>query len=133
MGYIEKLQKNSIPALVVEMMQASNRLHILHLTVVGRGSFAAHKALQEIYEALVGHADSIAEGYQGATMQIASYPEPSGPGKIGSIEEAISYLKSLHDKITTVQKGVEFSEIVNDLDTAKSSINSAIYKLKFLS
>jgi len=133
MGYIEKIQKSSIPALVVEMMHASNRLHILHLTVTGRGSFAAHKALQEIYEALVSHADSIAEGYQGATMQLLSYPDSSSPGKISSIEEAISYLKSLHDKITSIQKGVEFSEIVNDLDAVKSSINSAIYKLKFLS
>jgi len=133
MGYIEKLQKSSVPTLVVEMMQASNRLHVLHLSVTGRGSFAAHKTLQEIYEALVSHADAIAEGYQGATMQIMSYPEPTGPSKLSSIEDAISYLKSLHGKITSAQKGIEFSEIVNDLDAAKSSINSAIYKLKFLS
>lgn len=133
MGYIEKIQKSSIPALVVEMFHASTKLHILHLTITGKGSFAAHKALQEIYEALISHADSIAEGYQGATMQILSYPEINLSVKISSVEDAISYLKSLHDKITTVQKGVEFSEIVNDLDAAKSSINSAIYKLKFLS
>lgn len=133
MGYIEKLQKSSIPALVVEMFHASTKLHILHLTITGKGSFAAHKALQEIYEALISHADSIAEGYQGATMQILSYPEINLSVKMSSVEDAISYLKSLHDKITTVQKGVEFSEIVNDLDAVKSSINSAIYKLKFLS
>ena len=133
MGYLEKIQKGSIPGLVVEMMHASNRLHILHLTINGRGSYAGHKALQEIYEALVEHADTIAEGYQGATMQIPSYPDPTSPSKLSSVEDAINYLSSLSKKITATQKTVEFSEIVNDLDAVKSSINSAIYKLKFLS
>ena len=52
--------------LVEELMNASTSFHKLHLQVEGVGSFAAHKALNEIYDALPGLADSIAEGYQGA-------------------------------------------------------------------
>ena len=134
MGYIEKINgKDPIPALVVELFNASTKLHILHLTVSGRGSYAAHKALQEIYEGLIEHADSIAEGYQGATMEILNFPDLSSSGKLLSVNDAINYLNSLSKKITAVQKGVTFSEVVNDLDALKSAINSAVYKLKFLS
>jgi hypothetical protein len=140
MSYIEKMKsskKDSIPALVVELMDAALKFHVLHLTIIGPGSFAAHKALNDLYDALPGHADAIAEGFQGATGEIPKYPVDMPPSVCApamfTVKEAISYIEQLHMKICRVQDGCEFSEIVNDLDTIKSTLNSAKYKLKFLS
>ena len=140
MSYIEKMKsskKESIPGLVVELMDAALKFHVLHLTITGPGSFAAHKALNDLYDALPDHADTIAEGYQGATGEIPKYPAdmPSSvcAPVMNTVKEAISYIDQLHSKIGRVQDGCEFSEIVNDLDTIKATLNSAKYKLKFLS
>ena len=139
MSYIDKMKskKDSIPALTVELMDAALKFHVLHLTITGPGSFAAHNALKELYDALPDHADTIAEGYQGATGEIPKYPAdmPSSvcAPVMNTVKEAISYIDQLHSKIGRVQDGCEFSEIVNDLDTIKATLNSAKYKLKFLS
>ena len=53
--------------LVTELMNAATSFHKLHLKVTGVGSYASHKALNELYDALPDHADDVAEGYQGAT------------------------------------------------------------------
>ena len=136
MSYIEKMKGAkkgpSIPELVVELMDASTKLHILHLRVTGNGSYAAHKTLNDLYEAFPGHADTIAEGYQGATGKLLTYPDVKVKS-INTVSEAIGYLQELHGKITNTQQSCEFSEIANDMDNIKSTINSAVYKLKFLS
>lgn len=121
----------STSELVVELMHAGTKLHIAHLLVTGVGSYAAHKALNEIYDALPGHADTIAEAYQGAAEKLLAYGEVSLP-TIKTKDEAVVYLRSLYTKINNLQKIMPYSEIVNDLDTIKSSINSAKYKLIFL-
>ena len=141
MKYMDKVAsakgKVTVPGLVVELMDAALKFHILHLTITGPGSYAAHKALNELYDALPGHADSIAEGYQGATGEIPKYPAdmPSyvcAPA-MSNVKEAISYIEDLHEKICKLQDTITYSEIINDLDTIKSTLNSAKYKLKFLS
>lgn len=135
MSYIDKMKnstKVTVPAIVMEMMNAATQIHVLHLTITGDGSYAAHKALGDLYDALPDLADGIAEGYQGVTGQILDYPEVSVP-RMKTVKEAISYIDSLHAKITKLQDGLPYSEIVNDLDNVKSTLNSAKYKLKFLS
>ena len=129
--------KVTVPGLVVELMDAGTKFHILHLTITGSGSYAAHKALGDLYDALPGHADDLAEGYQGATGEIPKYPAdmPSyvcAP-EMTTVKEAISYIEELHSKISKLQDTLTYSEIINDLDTIKSTLNSAKYKLKFLS
>ena len=141
MKYMDKVAsakgKVTVPGLVVELLDAALKFHILHLTITGPGSYAAHKALNKLYDALPGHADDIAEGYQGATGEIPSYPAdmPSyvcAP-EMTSVKEAISYIEELYTKICKLQDTITYSEIINDLDTIKSTLNSAKYKLKFLS
>ena len=140
MKYMDKIPSKSkitVPGLVVELMDAALKFHILHLTVTGPNSYAAHKALNELYEALPDHADAIAEGYQGATGEIPNYPADM-PAHVcapamSSVKEAISYIEELYDKICKLQDSITYSEIINDLDTIKSTLNSAKYKLKFLS
>lgn len=122
---------SNVADMVSELMNAGTAFHKLHLKVQGPGSYAAHKALNELYDAMPGHADDLAEGYQGAACCILQYSEVV-PKTLNSVEEAIAYLKSLKDMVTSLQGMMPYSEIVNDLDTVKSTFNSGIYKLTYL-
>jgi len=117
--------------LVEELMNASTSFHKLHLKVTGPGSFAAHKALNELYDALPGLADSIAEGYQGACEMILKC-SGEGPMYLESVEDAVEYLRQMKTQVDELQAVMHHTEIVNLLDTVKDAINSAKYKLIFL-
>jgi DNA-binding ferritin-like protein len=112
-------------------MNAAQSFHKLHLKITGTGSYAAHKALNELYDALPGHADDLAEGFQGATEKLLSYTDVA-PRKLDSVTDAVDYLKDMCDMVCKLQDKMPYSEIVNDLDTIKSTMNSAKYKLLFL-
>lgn len=132
----EKLAKvsatdDAVSKLVTELMNAATSFHKLHLKVTGPGSYAAHKALQG-YEKFHDFADDIAEQYQGAAEVILKYQEPVSR-TLETVDDAIWYIKDLHLMITSLQSQMPYSEIVNDLDTIKSELNSIKYKLKFLS
>lgn len=118
--------------MVCEFMNAATSFHKLHLKVNGTGSYAAHVALNELYDALPGHADTLAESYQGATEQLLSYAEDCAPCCLNSVHDALHYCNELKEKICHLQEKIGYSEIVNDLDNAKSTINSIKYKLLFL-
>jgi len=118
-------------ACVSELMNAATSIHKLHLKVTGTGSFAAHKALNDLYDALPGHADDLAEGFQGASEKLLSYAEVA-PRKLDTVADAIDYIKDMCDMVCKLQDKMPYSEIVNDLDTIKSTMNSAKYKLLFL-
>jgi len=114
-----------------ELMNAAVSVHKLHLSITGPGSFAAHLALKDLYEALPGHADDLVEGYQGAACELVTC-ENSVPKTLNSVEDCLSYIKELKDTITNLQAMLSYSEVINDLDSTKSTLNSAAYKLKFL-
>jgi DNA-binding ferritin-like protein len=118
-------------ACVSELMNAATSFHKLHLKVTGTGSYAAHKALNDLYDALPGHADDLAEGFQGAAEKLLSYTE-AAPKVLGSVENGIDYIRDLTEMVTDLQSKMPYSELVNDLDTIKSTLNSAKYKLLFL-
>ncbi len=110
MDYFDKANKvskqsdsNSVPSLVVELLDAATKTHILHLRVRGTSSYAQHKALNELYDALPGLADGIAESWQGATQSIPNYPNAKAPD-LDNVSDAINYLTSLKSKITRIQK-----------------------------
>jgi DNA-binding ferritin-like protein len=118
-------------ACVSELMNAATSIHKLHLKVKGTGSYAAHKALNELYDALPGHADDLAEGYQGASEKLLDYKEVA-PRTLNTVEEGIAYLRDMYQMINSLQAKMPYSEIVNSLDTVKDTINSGKYKLLFL-
>jgi DNA-binding ferritin-like protein len=118
-------------ACVSELMNAASSIHKLHLKVTGAGSYAAHKALNDLYDALPGHADDLAEGYQGASEKLLTYSEVA-PRTLDTVEDALVYLRDMTSMVNALQAKMPYSEIVNELDTVKSSLNSAKYKLKFL-
>jgi DNA-binding ferritin-like protein len=112
-------------------MNAAVSMHKLHLKVTGIGSYAGHKALNELYDELPEHADDLAEEFQGAAEKLLDYPDVA-PRSINTIPEALTYLREIKDMITNLQSVMPYSEIVNILDEAKSTINSIKYKLLFL-
>jgi DNA-binding ferritin-like protein len=118
-------------ACVTELMNAATSFHKLHLKVQGIGSYAAHKALNELYDALPGHADDLAEGFQGAAEKILIYKDVA-PRVVDTVAEAISYMREIYGMVNGLQDKMPYSELVNDLDNVKSTLNSIKYKLLFL-
>ena len=118
-------------ACATELMNAASSFHKLHLKVKGSGSYAAHKALNELYDALPGHADTLIEGYQGASEKLLDYKEVA-PRTLNTVEDALGYLRDMYQMVDSLQAKMPYSEIVNSLDTLKDTINSAKYKLLFL-
>jgi len=116
-------------ALAQDMLNAVTSLHKLHLKVTGLGSFAAHKAID--YNAFSEHADDLVEGFQGAGEKILELPN-TAPAELNSVEDGLDFLRKMYDKICSLQSIMPYTEIVNDLDTVKSTINSIKYKLLFL-
>jgi len=120
-----------VAACVSELMNAATSIHKLHLKVTGAGSYAAHKALNKLYDALPGHADTLIEGYQGAAEKILSYSEVA-PRTLDTVADGVNYLRDIYAMINKLQGKLPYSEIVNNLDLVKDAINSAKYKLLFL-
>ena len=118
-------------ACATEMMNAAVSFHRLHLKVTGDGSFAAHKALGEFYEGLHGHADTLVEGYQGVAEKLIKYTDMP-IRTLDTTADAVGYLRDLYNSINKLQGMMPYSEIVNNLDLVKDSINSTKYKLLFL-
>lgn len=117
-----------------KLMIAATSFHLLHLKVKDLGSYAAHKALNDLYDALPGHADTLIEGYQGAAEVLVEckHAEEYPVKVLNSVEDSLSYIRELTTEINELQAIMPYSEIVNDLDNVKSTLNSAKYKLKFL-
>lgn len=123
--------ESKVAACVSELMNAGTSLHKLHLKITGIGSYAGHKALNEIYDAFPGHADDLAEGFQGAAEKLLEYQDVA-PRVLNSVQDGLAYLRDITQMVNGLQAMMPYSEIVNDLDNVKSSINSAKYKLLFL-
>ena len=117
---------------VEELLNSATSFHKLHLKVTGIGSFAQHKSLNEIYDSLPDHGDTIAEEFQGAKEEILQY-SGKAPRVLNSKEDAIQYTRDLKQMVIELQSKMPYSEIVNQLDNVKSSLNSLKYKLIFLS
>lgn len=118
-------------ACATELMNAATSFHRLHLKVTGDGSFAAHKALGEFYEGLHGHADTLVEGYQGVAEKLIKYTDMP-IRTLDTTSDAVGYLRDLYNTVNKLQAMMPYSEIVNNLDLVKDSINSTKYKLLFL-
>lgn len=130
-GYSGDSLEAKTAACVSELLNAASSFHKLHLKVKDLGSFSAHKALNELYDALPGHADMLAEGFQGAAEKLLSY-EDNAPRPLNSVQEGVSYIRDMYQMVTSLQGMMPYSEIANDLDVIKSTLNGAKYKLLFL-
>ena len=118
-------------ACATELMNAATSFHRLHLKVKGEGSYSAHKALNDFYDGLHGHADTLVEGYQGVAEKLLSYTDMP-IRTLDTVADGVAYLRDLYNTINKLQGMMPYSEIVNNLDLVKDAINSTKYKLLFL-
>ncbi len=123
--------EKSVAMCVTELMNAAVTFHKMHLKITGLGSYAGHKALNELYDALPGHADDLAEGFQGAAEKLLEYDD-AAPRVVDTVQEALAYIRDIKESVTSLQGDMPYSEIVNELDNVKSTLNSIKYKLLFL-
>jgi DNA-binding ferritin-like protein len=122
---------NMVAACAMEFMNARNSFHKLHLKVKGEGSYAAHIALGDFYDGLPGQADTLVEGYQGVSEKLLTIKDVA-PRTLDTVADGVSYLRDLYAMVNKLQGMLPYSEIVNNLDLVKDSINSTKYKLLFL-
>jgi hypothetical protein len=121
---------NSIIGQFVSTLFASRtQAHVFHLQTP---SFAAHKALNDYYDEIVGITDGIAESYQGKYGIITGY------GNIAlqeyeSCEAIIMFFETLCMYVEKSRGMVcQESYLQNQIDTIVELIKSTIYKLRFL-
>jgi hypothetical protein len=122
---------NMVAACAMELMNARNSFHKLHLKVTGEGSYAAHIAIGDFYDGLPGHADTLVEGYQGVSEKILVCKDVACR-TLDTVADGVAYLRDIYAMINKLQGMLPYSEIVNNLDLVKDSINSTKYKLLFL-
>lgn len=117
---------------VTELLNAAVSFHKLHLKVTGLGSYASHKALNSLYDSLPEAGDQLAEQFQGAKEELLKYTVKA-PRELNTKEEGIQYIREIKEMASNLQSKLPYSEIINDLDALKSTLNSIKYRLLFLS
>ena len=116
------------------LMQSRNQAHIYHLQVQGMGSFAAHKALNEYYDAIVDNIDGIAESYQGRYGKLVGYTIPGDLREYSNVDGLITYFSGLDMFVDKIRTQIpQDSYIQNQIDEITTLIASTNYKLKMLS
>jgi hypothetical protein len=114
---------------VSTLLASRTQAHIYHLQTP---SFAAHKALNEFYDEIVGFTDSFVEGYQGKYGIITGYSNVALQ-EYESCEAIINYFTILDIYISKTRELVcQDSYLQNIIDEIVMLINSTIYKLKYL-
>jgi hypothetical protein len=117
-----------IAELIYRLFHARTNAHVLHLST---RSYAAHKALNDFYDAIVDIADSLAEAYQGEhgliDFSTKTTYRPSSDA-LAMISELAEWLEQ--NRYEAVE--AEDTYLHNIIDEALALCRSTIYKLKFL-
>ena len=113
---------------IAQLFAARDIAHRLHLRT---RSFAAHIALNELYDALLESADEIAETYQGA-HGLLNIPNPiftfTDTDPVNFVRELSQWAVNTRGTLNQVE-----TNILSDWDILISKINRAKYKLENLS
>lgn len=117
--------------LIAHLFLARELAHRAHLKATGPGSYAAHMALGDFYNAIVDNADSIAEAWQGRSGQLLDIPMLAGD----TSAPILTVLQAHVDWIASqryIAAPKDDTPIQNLIDTAVETYLTAIYKLTFL-
>ena len=134
MKIVEDKSSNELEALanvVSTAMATQIASHLLHLKITGPASYARHMALNEYYDAIPDHADTVAEEVQGHHGELLDIKAPviEVPE---TVEEFVNQLDNLYIIIAEGQMATKCSAIVSTLDNLKTLVNKTKYKLLFL-
>jgi len=115
---------NIVEELISHLFAARDTVHLMHLRTK---SFSQHVALNDLYDALLESADSIAEIYQGK-YGIMKIPNP----QFNDTEyEPVEFVTELADWAEASRASIapEDTNLLNEWDTLISAIFRAKYKL----
>ena len=124
------MENNALMGQFISTLLASRtQAHVFHLQTP---SFAAHKALNEYYDEIVGLTDGIVESYQGKYGIITGYGNVALQ-EYQSCEGIIMYFTTLCMFVEKSRQVLaQDTYIQNQIDEVVALINSTIYKLRFL-
>jgi len=100
--------------------------HIAHLQT---SSFAEHKALNELYDAIADQADAYTEAYQGKFGIVKGYK----PIKMQEGVNMVEYLKSKMAEFESYRNSLSEGYLQQMVDNTQELLSSTLYKLRFLS
>lgn len=106
------MEKEAIAKIIGILFMSRTATHMAHLKVSGPGSFAAHKALNEFYDAIIDMADSLAEAAQGK-FGILDIPYMDLKG---DIEEPLDLIETHMTMIENLGKKCENRALQNIFD-----------------
>jgi hypothetical protein len=114
---------------VSTLLASRTQAHIFHLQTP---SFAAHKALNDYYDEIVGVTDGLVESYQGKYGIITGYSNIALQ-EYQSCEAIIVFFETLCMYVEKSRQLIcQDSYIQNQIDEIVALIKSTIYKLRFL-
>ena len=119
--------------LVAQLFLSREVAHRAHLKEKGQGSYARHIALNDFYDAIVEHADSIAEAYQGEYAKLLDIPMlEDDENAIDDIAATLRRHKAWVDQHRYDEVPKEQTSIQNIIDGAVLEYQRVLYKLTFL-
>lgn len=115
------------------LLHSRTQAHVFHLRVKGKGSYAAHIALQGYYEGIIPLVDGLVEAYQG-NHDLVFFDTVNELENNASIENIISYFAKLIKIAEKLRDNKDLKDtwIQNDIDTVVSLMLSTKYKLENL-
>lgn len=104
------------------LFQYRDKIHLAHLST---NFYAAHVALNESYESLLGFIDNLVETAQSDKILSIIIPQSSTADSQNSVQELLDYVQNNKHVFTE-------SYQINIIDELTSSLKKTIYKLKHL-
>jgi hypothetical protein len=129
---VETSEGGDVVKFFSKLFESREMAHIYHLTVKGEmGSHAAHTALNDFYDGILGFIDEMIEVYQGQYGIVEGYEtidtsDTRSKDKIEYFEELANFVKSEKKCFKS-----EDSHILNIVDEAVALIYKTLYKLKY--
>ena len=118
---------NEFVQFISTLMASRQQAHVFHWQT---NSYAAHKALNEYYDEIVGLFDGLVESFQGRYGIARGY---TSPVSFKEDDQAVNYFEALSKYVETIRTKIpQDSYIQNQVDEVVDLIESTKYKLKFL-
>jgi len=114
--------------LIAHLFLARELAHRAHLA---SRSYSEHMALGAFYDAIIDHADAIAEAWQGRTLELLKIPMLSGDPEADILETLKQHVEWI-GSARYIAAPREDTAIQNLIDAAVETYLSTIYKLTFL-
>jgi hypothetical protein len=124
--YMAEEQVMTIPAFISKLFYYRTAVHFLHLKVSGTGAYAAHKALNDLYDTLLEIADELAETSQHEELLDFCHE------KVCSSDVNMEILMDMCNFVETNRYILPHSYQQNIIDTLTAELARTKYKVKFL-